>query len=239
MNPICGAIIAAGRGERLRSGVDGTPKPVVEIGGEILLARQARLLIEAGARPVVAVVNDETAQTIAKRKIALPSELSLIVRDTPSSMESLFALGEHLGDGQFLLATVDTIVPPPEFARFAESASKMTAAPREQALDGVLAVTRWRRDKGALFARVSSDGLITRLGGDEGELATAGLYLFSTRIFDFAAKARGARLDSLRRFLALLLDECLRLGAIAVSDAIDIDEPADLEAARSVVRSLG
>ena len=239
MSAIRGAIIAAGRGERLRAGAAGLPKPLVEIGGEVLLARQARLLIEAGACAPVAVVNIETARTIAQRKLALPAQLDLVVRDTPSSMESLFALGERIATGRFLLVTVDTVVAPPEFIRFAQIASNLTDPARKQALDGALAVTRWRGDRGALFATVSSDGLITRLGGDEGELVTAGLYLFSTRIFSFAAKAREARLDALRRFLALLLDEGFRLGAIEVSGAIDIDEPADLDAARSAVRSLG
>ncbi|MGH7865075.1 MAG: NTP transferase domain-containing protein [Candidatus Binataceae bacterium] len=235
----CGAIIAAGRGERLRAGVAGVSKPLVDIGGEILLARQARLMLESGIRSVHAVVNSETARSIEQCKLALPPELSLLIRDTPNSMESLFALREQISTARFLLATVDTIVAPGEFIRFAHTASQLTDPPPEKALDGALAVTRWRGDKGALFATLSTDGRISRVGGDEGELVTAGLYLFSTRIFDFAGKAGDARLDALRRFLALLLDEGLRLGAIEISGAIDIDEPADLEAARAIVRSLG
>jgi choline kinase len=45
-----GAILAAGRGERLRSAVDGVPKPLVMLGEETLLARQANAMVAMGAR---------------------------------------------------------------------------------------------------------------------------------------------------------------------------------------------
>jgi len=54
-----GAIIAAGRGERLRiSTHDDIPKPLVDLGGEAMLSRQARAMIDAGADSVVAVTTD-------------------------------------------------------------------------------------------------------------------------------------------------------------------------------------
>ena len=51
-----GAIIAAGRGERLRNSThDDIPKPLVKLGDEVMLSRQARALFDAGASSVVAV----------------------------------------------------------------------------------------------------------------------------------------------------------------------------------------
>jgi choline kinase len=82
-----GAIIAAGRGERLRAHGEDIPKAVVRIGGETLLTRQARAMMRAGAREVVAIVNSETANIIARDKIELPDKLRLMVRDTANSME--------------------------------------------------------------------------------------------------------------------------------------------------------
>src|SRR5258708_12640693 len=91
-----GAIIAAGRGERLRGAVDDLPKPLVELGGETMLVRQARMLHEAGAETVVALVNSETAGLIAARGVITAPWMKLRVRDTPSSLEPLFPLGAYL-----------------------------------------------------------------------------------------------------------------------------------------------
>ena len=95
VNGLRGAIIAAGRGERLRGAVDDLPKPLIELGGEPMLVRQARMLQQAGAETVVALVNSETAGLIAARAVRIPPWMKLQARDTPSSMESLFTLGER------------------------------------------------------------------------------------------------------------------------------------------------
>src|SRR5271170_3700980 len=58
---LSGAILAAGRGERLRDASGGIPKPLVELGGEALLVRQSRALAALGVSPVHAIINSETA----------------------------------------------------------------------------------------------------------------------------------------------------------------------------------
>jgi NDP-sugar pyrophosphorylase family protein len=231
-----GAILAAGRGERLRrSGAHPLPKPLVEVGGEPMLARQARAMLSAGAREVIAVINSETAALARSRSLSLLPGLKLVVRDTANSMETLFALGESLAPGHFLLATVDAIVPPAEFIRFAREALARTAPGKSGRFDGVLALARWRGDRHPLFAHVTEAGLISELGERESTLVTAGMYWLPTRVFALAAKARALGLDALRRFLGLLIAEGVKLGAVEVAGAIDVDEPADLEAARAAV----
>jgi choline kinase len=223
-----GAIIAAGRGERLRrSGGATLPKPLVKLGGATLLERQAGAMLAAGASEVLAVINSETAALA--RGIAFPAALRIVVRDTESSMESLFTLGEHLAPGNFLLATVDSVVAQAEFARFVGAARESTGGGK---FDGVLAVTRWRGDRKPLFTNVNLEGLIESLGDKETTMVTAGIYWLPTRIFQSVARARAQRLAALRGFLAMLVEEGVRLGAIEVAGAIDIDEAADLEAAR-------
>lgn len=230
-----GAIIAAGRGERLRAGGASLPKPLVELDGTPLLVRQVRQLLAAGASRVAAVINSETAGLIEARRIALPPELDLVVRDTPNSMESLFALGERLRPGRFLMATVDSVPARGGFDSFAREALAATAP--GGGFDGALGLVRWRGDHGPLFAEVASDGAITALGARESALVTAGLYLFSTRIFDFVAPARAAKLSALREFLAMLVERGLRLRAVTIAGAIDVDELADLESARAMLAS--
>jgi len=227
-----GAIIAAGRGERLRrSGGTQLPKPLVELNGETLLVRQARALLAAGAESVVAVINSETASLV--RNFALPGELRLVVRDTSNSMESLLVLGESLRGSHFLLATVDAILPQPQLSRFVPEGYELVASPNgSRKFDGVLAVTRWSGDKRPLFADVTNAGLIAALGDRQTDLVTAGVYLLPRSIFEFAAKARERNLGALRQFLSLLIAEHIRLGAVEVHGAIDLDEAADLEAAR-------
>lgn len=247
VNNLQGAIIAAGRGERLRqSGAADLPKPLVEIGGELMLARQARAMLTAGASEVLAIINSETATVIEHRKLAMPPGLRVMVRDTANSMESLLALGEQLAFGEtsarFLLATVDAVIEPHEFARFTERALAMTA-PGEQAgsdarFDGVLGVVKWRGDDRPLFTEVTTAGLITRLGGAETSLVTAGIYLLPARIFGFGETARNRGLDAMRKFLAMLIENGVRLGALELESVIDVDEAADLAAARAAaVRS--
>ena len=101
---------------------------------------------------------------------------------------------------------------------------------------GVLAVTRWRGEAKPLFADVTENGLILGLGNRQTSMVTAGLYFLSTRVFDYAADARHAGLDALRRFLAMLIERGMRLDAIELEGSIDVDEASDLDAARAAIR---
>jgi choline kinase len=234
-----GAIIAAGRGERLRvSTGDDLPKPLVKLGGEAMLSRQARALLDAGASSVVAVINSETARVAKEISLQTPTALRLVVRDTANSMETMLALGEVLEPGWFIASTVDAVIPQIELVRFVNESRGKIEACREKNLAGVLAVTRWRGEAKPLFADVTSNGLILGLGNRQTSMVTAGLYFLSTRVFDFAADARGAGLDALRRFLALLIERGMRMDAIEIDGSIDVDEASDLDAARRAIRKM-
>lgn len=230
-----GAIIAAGRGERLRAAVGDLPKPLVELGGEAMLVRQARMLRDAGAQSVVAVVNSETARLIAARRLELPGWMRLRVRDTASSMESLFALGDDLrAASHFILATVDSVADAGELRSFSTRAAELST-PHAGGFDGALAVVRWRGDRRPLFAAVGADGSISSLGERESAMVTAGFYWLPGAIFDLAPRARAAGLDAMRRLLAMAVESGIRLAAIELAGAIDVDESADLAAARALV----
>ena len=231
-----GAIIAAGRGERLRGAVDDLPKPLVELGGETMLVRQARMLRQAGAETVVALINSETAGLIAARAVRIPPWMKLQSRDTPSSMESLFTLGEHLrGAPHFLLATVDAVADAAEMRRFAARALELTAGGGAARFDGALAVVRWRGDKRPLFAEVAPNGAIAALGERESAMVTAGFYYLPAAIFDLAPHARAERLDAMRKLLAMAVASGMRLAAVELEATIDVDESADLAAAHAMV----
>ena len=234
-----GAIIAAGRGERLRNSTrDDIPKPLVKLGGEAMLLRQGRALIEAGASSVVAVINSETARVASEMALEIPPSVHLVVRDTANSMETMLALGDVLEPGWFIAATVDAVIPQVELARFVNESRRKIEDCGEKKLAGVLAVTRWRGEAKPLFADVTENGLILRLGNRQTSMVTAGLYFLSTRVFDYAADARRAGLDALRRFLALIIERGMRLDAIEIEGSIDVDEASDLDAARIAIRKM-
>ena len=232
-----GAIIAAGRGERLRASTrDDIPKPLVMLGGEPMLARQARAMLAAGASSVVAVINSETARLAKEMSLELPASMRLVVRDTANSMETMLSLGEVLAAGWFIASTVDAVIPQTELARFVNESRRKIEECGDKNLAGVLGVTKWRGEAKPLFTDVSSNGLILALGNRQTSVVTAGLYFLSTRVFDFAADARRAGLDALRRFLALIIERGMRLDAIEIEGSIDVDEAEDLDAARLAIR---
>ena len=232
-----GAIIAAGRGERLRvSTRDDIPKPLVMLGGEAMLVRQARALLAAGASSVVAIINSETARVANEMALKIPPSVRLIVRDTASSMETMLAFGDLLEPGWFIASTVDAVIPQVALARFVNESRRKIEDCGDKSLVGMLAVTRWHGEAKPLFADVTSNGLILTLGNRQTSMVTAGLYFLSTRVFDFAADARRAGLDALRRFLALIIERGMRLDAIEIEGSIDVDEASDLDAARLAIR---
>ncbi len=232
-----GAIIAAGRGERLRASTrDDIPKPLVMLGGEPMLARQARAMLAAGASSVIAVINSETARIAKEMSLELPASTRLVVRDTANSMETMLALGEVLAPGWFIASTVDAVIPQTELARFVNESRRKIEECGDKSLAGVLGVTKWRGEAKPLFTDVSSNGLILALGNRQTSMVTTGVYFLSTRVFDFAADARRAGLDALRRFLALIIERGMRLDAIEIEESIDVDEAEDLDAARLAIR---
>jgi NDP-sugar pyrophosphorylase family protein len=232
---LSGAIVAAGHGERLRAASGGVPKPLVEVGGEALLLRQARAMIALGVRSVHVIVNSETARIMGQRALKMPAEVELCVRDTANSMESLLTLGERIAPGRFVLATVDAVLAPDEFRRFVDRAADLTNPAALERLDGALGVVKWRGDRHPLFAEVASGGLIAALGAEKTATVTAGVYLFSTGIFDHAVEARTRRLNAMRQFLGLLVEKGMRFAAIELVEVIDVDEGADLEAAHRML----
>ena len=233
-----GAIIAAGRGERLRTSTgDDIPKPLVKLGGKAMLSRQARAILDAGASSVVAIVNSETARIARETALDMPASTRLVVRDTANSMETMLTLGEFLARGWFLAATVDAVIPQPELTHFVNESRRKIEDCGDKSLVGVLGVARWRGERKPLYADVTSNGLILRLGEGQTSTVTAGLYFLSTRVFDYGADARRAGLDALRRFLGLLIERGMRLDAIEVEGSIDVDEAADLETARLKIRN--
>lgn len=228
-------IIAAGQGDRLIQGGILVPKPLVTIGGEPLIARAIRAATHVGVTSIACIVNDlnpAVAEYLRSTSWSVP--LELIVKTTPSSMESLFSLAPLLSDEPFLLFTVDAVFEFNVLRRFLTKA-------RRRSGDGALAVTRFVDDEKPLWARLDKDQKIVALGEEArpGRYVTAGFYYFKPEIFSMIDAARIEGLNALRQFLDLLLKNNYSLYGVPVSMTVDVDTPEDIEKAHKYLEEVG
>ena len=122
------------------------PKPLVPVDGIPLIERLIRSYTRCGISEVVYIVNEYSLQVkefVESQQFAIP--VRFVVKTTPSSMHSLFALSPYLSDGQFLLSTVDSIFDERELSALLHYAQS------HQSIDGILAVTDFVDDENPLY----------------------------------------------------------------------------------------
>ena len=104
------AIIAAGEGSRLAQEGVKQPKPLVPLHGTPLIERLIKIFNSHNAESISIIINGQQPDTLALlNKLSNDYPLNIVVKDTPSSMHSLYEMREHLRGGKFCLTTVDTI----------------------------------------------------------------------------------------------------------------------------------
>ncbi|OLD82462.1 MAG: hypothetical protein AUI33_00095 [Ignavibacteria bacterium 13_1_40CM_2_61_4] len=236
-------IIAAGEGSRLRSEGITTLKPLVPVNGVPLIERLIMSFIRAGIDELVCIVNESsTAVKSFVEKKQFPIPVTFVVKTTPSSMHSLFALAPHLMDGKFLLSTVDSIFHEDEFGRF------MDHARNRESVDGLLAVTGFIDDENPLPVQVDPSMRILAFGTPKAgpgtprtpsaaPLATGGLYVFSPRVFNEIDSALKQGIQRLRNFLSYLVKRGYALEAYPFSKIVDVDHADDVRTAEDLLRA--
>jgi NDP-sugar pyrophosphorylase family protein len=227
-------IIAAGQGERLRSVASGRPKPLVPVAGKALIEHTLDGIRAAGARRVVCIINQESAEVESHCRARVSDlELEFVHKTTPSSMESLFALAPKLGGEPFLILTVDAIVSPAAVRDFALASAKRPHA------DAILAINDFIDDEKPLFVASAADGRIEAIGADAAgsPLVTAGFYVFRPSVFAEIEAARAQRFTALRQFLHHLLARGYAVFAERVPKCVDVDRPEDVAVAEAFIRS--
>jgi NDP-sugar pyrophosphorylase family protein len=226
------AILAAGLGERFRRAGIATPKPLLQVGGRTLLERAILSAARAGATEAALIVNAEFPEVERFARTARwPVPVQLVVRTTPNSMESFFALEPHLRDEAFLLLTVDSVHRDEDLRGLA--AAGAAAGPL-----GTLGVTDHVDDEKPLYVRFDETRRIAAIGpaAAGSRWITSGLYFFFPGVYERVAEARSRRLGALREFLALLVERGERLFAHPVGTSIDVDRPEDLAMAEAFLR---
>ncbi|MCE5244449.1 MAG: NTP transferase domain-containing protein [Syntrophobacteraceae bacterium] len=228
-------IIAAGTGERLARGGVSIPKPLLPVRGEPLISRIIHAAAKVRADSVACIVNDLNPDIAAYlRGTSWPIPVDVVVKTTPSSMESLFTLAPLLCDGPFLLSTVDTIFGPDTLESFCGEVLRLADA------GGALALTRYIDDEKPLYAVIDENRKITAMGADAAgsEYITAGFYFFHPGIFSLVDEARRRKLTALRQFLGLMIESGYPLYGIPVSKTIDVDHPEDIEKAEAFLKEF-
>jgi len=229
------AIIAAGTGERLIAGGIDTPKPLLPVGGRPLIARIVDAAARLGLSSVACIVNDVTpAVAEYMRSTSWPIPVDLLVKTTPSSMESLFCLQPMLRDEPFLLFTVDVVVGFAALQRFLAAATDLPE------VDGVLALTDYIDDQKPLWVETDQDRRITAMGeaAAGSRNVTAGFYYFKPNIFALMPEARARNMSALRQFLGLLITRGYVLHGLPVAKTIDVDYPEDMQKAEAYLREI-
>jgi len=220
-------IIAAGLGSRLAQGGITVPKPLVRLRGETLVARAIREAAQAGAQRVAVIVTPVFPEVASYlRETAWPAPLDLLLRESPSSLESFLALKPFLQNGPFLLLTVDAVLAPGALAAFVAQASRTPAA-------GALGLTTFQDDEKPLYVEMDERGQILAVGRRPSPYITAGCYFFPPWVFDFESLARKQGLKALREFLGMLVEEGFPLHGIPVGLAVDVDHPEDIARAEA------
>ena len=237
------AIIAAGEGSRLAQEGVAAPKPLVKVGGEMLIDRLIRVFMDNNATEICVICNEqmtEVAEHLEKIKKEGRVPLNYIVKSTPSSMHSLWELSKLIGDEPFILTTVDTIFSEQEFKEYAAMA-KMVLQGDDGDCDGLMGVTDYIDDEKPLHVGVGTDEFKLKITGfydtcDNPHYISAGIYGLTAKAFDTLNKCIERGESRMRNFQRALITDGLELMAWPFGKVMDIDHASDIQKAEDFLK---
>jgi NDP-sugar pyrophosphorylase family protein len=223
------AIISAGVGERMKADGVSVPKPLVRINGQPMIGRLIDLSVENGAKEISCIVNEDSMEVhdyLRSLKLNIP--LKVVVKSTPSSLHSFFALKTFLENDYFCMSTVDSIFRNEDFRNFLEYAEN-----NRPAFDALLAITDFVDDDNPLCLSLEPDNRISRFydGDATCKFVTGGLYYFSPCILNELEEAVNNGMMRLRNFLKFLVEKGYRAYSYYIPRMIDVDHFADVRKA--------
>ncbi len=221
-----GGIIAAGEGSRLRAGGFAMPKPMVPIAGVPLIESVIRNVRAACVGPLAIIVNEQERPCVAWVRSRFPDlEVEFIVKTTASSLESFGEVIRRHPGGRMLVSTVDAWCVEADFVRFVE------AAARRPVDSTVLAVTPLVADEKPLRVVMTPDGRVKEIGGDAGDLVTAGVYLVPEAV---RTSTPPPGLGRLRDFLQWLARSGAPVYGEIIEQVVDVDRAEDVALAETL-----
>ena len=227
------AIIAAGEGSRLVQEGVAAPKPLVKVGGEMLIDRLIRVFMDNNASEICVICNEQmTAVAEHLKQIAEARRVPLkyLVKSTPSSMHSMWELSQWLGDEPFILTTVDTIFREDEFKVYASTFSQSVEAGE---CDGLMGVTDYIDDEKPLYVGTTEEMAITGFYDtcDHPKYISGGIYGLTPKSIDTLRRCIEHGDSRMRNFQRALVSDGLQLKAYGFSKVLDIDHASDIQKA--------
>ena len=222
------AIISAGEGSRLAQEGVKQPKPLVPLHGTPIIERLIKIFCRHNAESISIIINGQQPQTLALlKKLSKEHPLNIVVKETPSSMHSLYELREFLRGGKFCLTTVDTIFREEEFGDYIKAFETSDS-------DGVMAVTPFIDDEKPLYVgtdeKMNITGFYDELHSDSRHIS-GGIYGLNENALALLAKCIDEGQARMRNFQRRLIAEGMKLKAYSFEKIIDIDHASDIEKA--------
>lgn len=236
------AIIAGGKGERLRADGFSQAKPLVNIGNECLIDRLLRLFQANGADEIVVFINGAEPSIEAHLQAQCVNgclkggaRLTMVTAVSPSPVYSLLLLKDHLQGQPFVLSTVDTVFKASNFAAYIEKVKESWQTGDE----GVMAVTTYIADTDPLYVAIDATQHILDFCDHTPHIPTvsAGIYALPSTAIDVLQRCydRGER--RMRAFQRALLQEGVVLKACDIGKVVDVDCGNDVAEAQKLVQN--
>lgn len=236
------AIIAAGEGSRLAAEGIKQPKPLVEVNDEKLIDRLIRIFVNNDAEEIVVICNDMTT-LVSQHLVRLqqdglkgrPIPLRFVVKSTPSSMHSFYEISKYLGDGPFVLTTVDTIFKEDEFNEYVKAFRQLI---KEDKADGMMGVTDFIDDEKPLYVNTDKELNITAFldKNDTPQYISGGIYGLTAPAIKTLNGCIERGESRMRNFQRALIADGHRLKAYPFSKVLDIDHATDIDKAEAFIK---
>ena len=228
------AIIAAGEGSRLAQEGVKQPKPLVLLHGVPIIERLIKIFSRHNAQSISIIINSQQPETLSLlEKLNKEYPLNIIVKDTPSSMHSLYELRDCLKGGKFCLTTVDTIFNEEEFANYIKTFETSENC-------GLMAVTQYIDDEKPLYVgtneKMDITGFYDEPHNDSNHIS-GGIYGLSSEALNTLTRCIEQGQSRMRNFQRQLITDGVKLKAYPFGKIIDIDHASEIKKAEELTKS--
>ena len=224
------AIIAAGEGLRLRQEGVKESKPLVCINGEPLIDRLIRIFRKQDASEIVVIINDhmpDVAEHLYHLQQVHTTEnlcpLTVLRKNTPSSMHSFYETSRYLETEPFCLTTVDTVFQEEDFRKYIAAFLSYTGA-------ALMAVTDFIDDEKPLYVATASDMTITGFydAPNGCNYISGGIYCLKPSAMPALYSCISEGQSHMRNFQRRLIADGLKVHAYCFPKILDIDHLDDI-----------